>query len=196
MARFCTTCGHQLPAPDALCPVCAGNSRDSLRADTSGDGHSKRTSRKGSDRRKKRRHIVTGLIAGLVTILAVAAGTLALLVHFRVFDLPLVNPPQALRELSDARISVQRQDGDGEEATFVVTLPDFTALYQEAMAADDPAAYVRSALERGDYRIKRVTTTVHSSSDDADDAERQAIDGVLEQELEDAIDSIAGASND
>ena len=88
---------------------------------------------------------------------------------------------------------MQRQDGDGKETTFVVTMPDFTALYQEAVAADDPAAYVRSALERGDYRIKRVTTTVTPSSDNA---EQQAIDGVLEQELEDAIDSIAGASND
>ena len=133
-----------------------------------------------------------GLVVGLVTILAVVTGTLALLVHFRVFDLPLVNPPQTLQELSDARISVQCQDGEGEETTFVVTLPDFTALYQKAVAADDPAAYVRSALKRGDYRIKRVTTTVAPSSNDA---EQQAIDGVLEQELEDAIDSIAEASN-
>ena len=192
MARFCTTCGHQLPAPDAPCPTCTGNGRDSLRADTSGDGRDRRTSRKGSDRQKKRRHIVAGLIVGLVIVLAAAAGTLALLAHFRVFDLPLVNPPQALQELRDARISVQRQNGDGEEATFVVTLPDFTALYQEAMAADNPAAYVRSALERGDYRIKRVTTTVDSSSDDAGSIEQQAIDDALEQELENAINSIAG----
>lgn len=192
MARFCTACGHRLPAPDAPCPTCTGNGGDSLRADTSGDGRGKRISRKGSEQRKKRRHIVVGLVVGLVTILAVVTGTLALLVHFRVFDLPLVNPPQTLQELSDARISVQCQDGEGEETTFVVTLPDFTALYQKAVAADDPAAYVRSALERGDYRIKRVTTTVAPSSNDA---EQQAIDGVLEQELEDAIDSIAEASN-
>lgn len=192
MARFCTACGHRLPAPDAPCPTCTGNGGDSLRADTSGDGRGKRISRKGSERRKKRRHIVVGLVVGLVTILAVVTGTLALLVHFRVFDLPLVNPPQTLQELSDARISVQCQDGEGEETTFVVTLPDFTALYQKAVAADDPAAYVRSALKRGDYRIKRVTTTVAPSSNDA---EQQAIDGVLEQELEDAIDSIAEASN-
>lgn len=113
MARFCTACGHRLPAPDAPCPTCTGNGGDSLRADTSGDGRGKRISRKGSERRKKRRHIVVGLVVGLVTILAVVTGTLALLVHFRVFDLPLVNPPQTLQELSDARISVQCQDGEG-----------------------------------------------------------------------------------
>ena len=196
MARFCTACGHQLPAPDAPCPVCTGTGRETLRADTSGDGRGRRTSRKGSDRQKKRRHIVAGLIVGLVIVLAAAAGTLALLAHFRVFDLPLSNPPQTLQELSAARISMQRQDGDGEETTFVVTLPDFTALYQEAVATDDPAAYVRSALKRGNYRIKRVTTSVDSSSDDAGSIEQQAIDDALEQELENAINSIAGDSND
>ena len=50
MARFCTACGHRLPAPDAPCPTCTGNGGDSLRADTSGDGRGKRISRKGDYR--------------------------------------------------------------------------------------------------------------------------------------------------
>lgn len=198
MAKFCTDCGHRLRDPDGPCPVCeSGGTPRVPESGPSPDDDRRRTTRVSQGRRIRR--IVIAVLAVIIILAALAIGACAALSHFRVIDLPLANPPENLQELNDQRISVTNE-GDGRSddgwVTFTVTLPDYTELYQQAVSSDDPDAYVRNALERGTYSIKRIEKRVDAANKDIAELKQQVADEVLEDELIAAVNALVEDSDD
>ena len=70
---------------------------------------------------------------------------------------------EKLAELGQETLTVEegeiRMESETEgEADLMVRLPDYEALFLEALNAEDPDAYLENALENGDYETKQVET--------------------------------------
>lgn len=105
---------------------------------------------------------------------------------------------EKLAELGQETLTVEegeiRMESETEgEADLMVRLPDYEALFLEALNAEDPDAY----LENGDYETKQVETRAQVTVEGGKQVvhSEEAAKEALEKELVQAIAALAGEEN-
>mgnify|MGYP005761771089 FL=1 len=110
---------------------------------------------------------------------------------------------EKLAELGQETLTVEegeiRMESETEgEADLMVRLPDYEALFLEALNAEDPDAYLENALENGDYETKQVETRAQVTVEGGNQVvhSEEAAKEALEKELVQAIAALAGEENE
>lgn len=203
MAKFCGKCGAKLDETTGRCPKCCAGNAENLKnrkADKRQKEVPQESERAEWSAGKKIRRFCLKLLFGTALILLLTGGAIVGLFHFNVLDISAVsnfNKEQLLPFVNERAIEVKEtnivMDTDTEgTAEIIVQMPNYTLLFREAAASNNPEKYLLEALALGRYEVQEFVgvatvtvddeiTTVHSD---------EMVHRLLEESLVDAINAL------